>query len=211
MTILIADDHTIVRLGLELHLSDILPEAEVLLSQSFPEVLDILQQHAIDLIVLDVDMPGSENSKMIEKIRRLRPEVLILIYSGMDEQLYALPYIKAGADGYLSKNAPFSELTEAITALSEHGKYVSRVVQQQMLHSLGQAEPNLSGNPFQSLSQRERTVLNLLLEGKGTKLIANTLQLEQSTVSTYKKQVFEKFDVTSTAELIQKVAFYKHI
>ncbi|GAB4021715.1 response regulator [Spirosoma koreense] len=211
MTILVADDHTIIRLGLELYLTDILPDANIILCETFPDVLEALDKQEVDLIVLDIDMPGSENSQMIRQIREKIPRILILIYSGLDEKIYALPYIRAGADGYLSKNAPHPEFEVAITSLLNQGKYVSREVNQLMLSKLGQKHPNMADNPLQSLSPGERKVLQLLVEGKWTKDIASTLKLKSTTISTYRKKIFEKFEVTNITELMQKVNLFKHL
>ena len=211
MTILIADDHPIVGVALELNLAKFLPQANVVLCESFPAVLDTLDQCDIDVVVLDIDIPGSENSQMVKLIKEKKSTVLILIYSGLDEKLYALPYMKAGADGFLSKTAPHAEFATALTTVLQNGKYISRDIQQLWLSQLSEKQEVLAENPLQKLSKGERDVLHMLIEGRWPKEIAKVMNLKATTISTYKKKIFEKLDVANTIELIQKVNRLKHL
>ncbi|WP_461117908.1 response regulator, partial [Spirosoma jeollabukense] len=185
MTILAADDHPLIRMSFEWSIPDLIPQARLIQCASFEEVLTTLEQQPIDLIILDIDMPDTQNSQMMTLIRAKQPQVLILIYSGLDELVFALPYIKAGADGYLAKSAPQADLKTAITALLNKGKYVSPSVQQLVLNNLGKKDQSWGENPLQSLSPNEQKVLNLMAEGKWTKDIADILKLKATTVSTY--------------------------
>ncbi|GAB4020328.1 response regulator [Spirosoma koreense] len=211
MTILLADDHPMIRMSLRYHLIELLPEAIVITCESFTSALAILDQQAVDLAVLDIDMPGSEYSQMIHLVREKQPHILILIYSGLDEKVYALPYLQAGANGFLSKNAPESEFAVAITTLLNQDKYVSREVHQLLINKVGEKRHRTAANPFHKLSQSEQTVLQLLTQGKWTKDIAVAMNLKENTVSTYKKRIFEKLEVNSLVELMEVVNMFKHM
>lgn len=211
MTVLLADDHTIVLKGLELQLDEILPGSTAILCQTFPAVIQSLSEHSADLIVLDIVMPGSPKSQMIQLIRDINPDILILIYSGLDEEVYAIPYITAGADGYLSKHDPYTEFNVAISVLLEGGKYVSPKVNQLMLNKLNGKTEKTVNNPIESLTKGELEVLKLIVEGKWTKEIAATLQIKPTTVSTFKKKIFDKFNVTNATDLLKKLSLFEHI
>lgn len=211
MTVLLADDHTIVLKGLQLQLCETLPEATVVLCQTFPAVLQALCEQPVDLIVLDIVMPGSIKSQMIQLIRAKQPDILILIYSGLDEEIYAIPYITAGADGYLSKHDPYTEFNVAISVLLERGKYVSPNVNQLMLNRLyGKSEKTVD-NPIENLTKGELEVLKLIAEGKWTKEIAAILRVKPTTISTFKKKIFDKFNVTNATDLLKKLSLFEHI
>lgn len=211
MTVLLADDHTIVLKGLQLQLDEVLPDATVILCQTFPAVLQSLKENPVDLIVLDIVMPGSTKSQMIQLIRDIRPDILILIYSGLDEEIYAIPYITAGADGYLSKHDPYTEFNVAITVLLERGKYVSPKVNQLMLNRLNGKSEKTVDNPIENLTKGELEVLKLIVDGKWTKEIAAILQIKPTTVSTFKKKIFDKFNVTNATDLLKKLSLFEHI
>jgi two-component system invasion response regulator UvrY len=125
--------------------------------------------------------------------------------------VYALPYIQSGADGYLSKLTPVSEFEVAIRSLLKTGTYFNEEIQQLWLSKLGQNLQHLTTNPLHTLSEREMTIVELINEGKWIKEIADILRLKTNTVSTYKKRIFEKLDVTNTKQLIQKVNLFKHL
>ena len=211
MTVLLADDHTIVLKGLQLQLDEVLPDATVILCQTFPAVLQSLKENPVDLIVLDIVMPGSTKSQMIQLIRDIRPDILILIYSGLDEEIYAIPYITAGADGYLSKHDPYTEFNVAITVLLERGKYVSPKVNQLMLNRLNGKSEKTVDNPIENLTKGELEVLKLIVDGKWTKEIAAILQIKPTTVSTFKKKIFDKFNVTNATDLLKNLSLFEHI
>jgi len=211
MTVLLADDHTIVLKGLELQLEEVLPEATVILCQTFPAVIQALSEQLVDLIVLDIVMPGSPKSQMIQLIRAITPDILILVYSGLDEEVYAIPYITAGADGYLSKHDPYTNFNVAILVLLEGRKYVSPKVNQLILNKLNGKNEKAVGNPIESLTKGELEVLKLIVEGKWTKEIAAILQVKPTTVSTFKKKIFDKFNVTNATDLLKKLSLFEYI
>ncbi|GLU54862.1 response regulator transcription factor [Dyadobacter frigoris] len=210
MNILIIEDHPLIRMGLGHLIFDTDPKANVTQSDSFPAGLSLLGNEKFDLLILDIDIPGGENIRMMEMVRQRQPDILILIHSGYDEQVYALPYMQAGADGFLSKQASHDEFQAAYKALMNRGKYVSYRIQQTLLNNLGDNNSKGLKNPIMTLSPREMLVMQLLTEGKWTKEIASILKVKENTISTYKRRIFDKLDVSDEIELSKKVSLLKN-
>lgn len=206
--ILIVEDHSIVRLATLVIIRDLINPLTALEASNFPDALATIAAHPVDLVLLDIGIPGGEGFSMVERIRRIRPGVRILMFSGVDESLYAIHYLKAGANGFISKNAPVEEIRNAIASVVDTGRYVSRRVQELLLHSSFERETR-HANPLDSLSQRELEVMDMMLDGKWTKEIATRLNITGSSVSTYKSRIFEKIGVTTVIELYQRIEVLK--
>lgn len=207
--ILLVEDHSVVRLATRFLINDLIGSVNVLEASNFEEALTQVASTHVDLIILDIDIPGGEGFNMIPRIRKLQPKVCILVFSGMDEALYAMHYLKAGANGFLAKNSPQQTIKTAILSVLEKGRYVSDVVQQQLMRHTFEANTN-SEHPLENLSQRELEVMDLLLNGKWTKEIATQLNITGSSVSTYKSRIFEKLEVSTIIEMFVKVEHYKN-
>lgn len=210
MNILIIEDHPLIRLGLRQLIAESDPKATISQADNFPTGLSLLDSEKFDLLILDIDVPGGENIRMMEIVRKRQPEILILIHSGYDEDVYALPYMQAGADGFLSKSSSHEEFQSAYKALINRGKYVSYHIQQTLLNNLGDATSKKLQNPIMTLSPREMLVMQLLTEGKWTKEIALILKVKENTISTYKRRIFDKLDVADEIELSKKVSLLKN-
>ncbi|TDE13184.1 response regulator transcription factor [Dyadobacter psychrotolerans] len=207
MNILIIEDHPLIRMGLKILISQSDPAATITQSRTFPEGLASLDTERFDIVILDIDIPGGQNIGMIDLIRGKQRDILILIHSGYDEQVYAMPYLQAGADGFLSKQTSQDEFDIAFNSLITKGKYASYTVQQIMLNNIG--ETSTAKNPIMSLSPQEMRVMQLLVEGKWTKEIAAILNIKENTVSTFKRRIFDKLGVTDLIELSKKVSLLK--
>lgn len=202
VNILIADDHAIVRHGTTLLLKEIFPDAVIYQANDLQGALDILRKQVLDLFICDLNMPGGDNLGLIDAIRRIQMEVKILIFSAYSENLYAIRYLKAGANGYLDKNcAEEEEVKEAILTVVQKGTYYSKNIQQQIAD---QQEPHAKkdNRVINELSNRETEVALLLIQGLGLLEISNHLKIGISTASTYKTRLYEKLKVTNVAELI---------
>lgn len=209
MKILIIEDHPLIRMGLKLLITESESRAVVTQTDSFSEGLALLDEEKFDLLILDIDIPGGENINMMGMVRAKQPDIIILIHSGYDEQVYALPYIKAGANGFLSKQASHDEFKAALKAVMSKGKYVSYQVQQILLNTIKDNNIGKAINPITSLSPNEMRVMQLLTEGKWTKEIAAIMNVKENTVSTYKRRIFNKLDVVDSIELSKKVSLLK--
>jgi len=204
-SVLIADDHEIIRRGLKNLISDYWAGVEILNASTMQEAL-IETEKSPSLIIIDVNLPGGNNLKVIDQIKLVQPNAKILVFSSLNENIYAVPYLKAGASGYLTKNAEESEIVTAITTILAGSRYSSRNVKENMFNSiLG----NDADNPFTKLSARELEVAELLTKGIGVLEISNQLNLQMGTVSTYKLRLFQKLKIKSIIELAEKMSIYE--
>lgn len=210
MKFICIEDHPLILLGLKMVFAELYPHASVTSAETFQGALVVLEQERFDLAVLDMDIPGGENVRMIKLLREKQAGLPILIYSTFDEKVYALPYLQAGADGFISKQAPQDEFKTAVQAILDHGRYVSYDVQQIFLSSFTDVSGRTTGsNPIISLSPRERRVMELMTQGKWTKEIAAILNLKENTISTYKRRIYDKMEVRDPVELSKKIALFR--
>lgn len=141
---------------------------------------------------------------MIEAFIRVQKDIKILVCSGRDELHNAPICMRAGAYGFLSKNAPDDYGKMAVEMVLMGKKYISSSVQENVFNTylFGQS---IYINPLEALSPREKDVMNLLIKGKSNKEISNTLHIKHSTVSTHKLRIFQKMDVENNVELLRKI------
>lgn len=210
MKTLIVDDHFLVRNSLKLLLENTYSNVDCIEADNYYDALPHFVDPEIKLIILDIDIPGGIGTGMVTEIRNRRDDVRILICSAADEKLFALNYIIAGADGYLIKSADEQEVLKAVSMVLKGMRYVSYVVQERLLEVLKektkQSKPQTTGH----LSNREKQVMELLLEGKWNKEIAAILNLQSNTVSTLKTRIFKKLGVTNLFELAKKTKEQQH-
>ncbi len=206
--IAIADDHSAVRLGMKYIVQEWMPESIVHFAEDMPALLRLLSSEAMNMIVLDINIPGGNNFHMIKMIRDIQVNVKVLILSAYEEMLYALRYIDSGADGYLQKDSDEDNIKEALSTIYAGKKYLSSELKEHLLQSRLNHGGPLSRNPAANLTNRELEVSQLLIAGKGVGEIAKTLFIHTSTVGTYKNKIFEKLRVRNIKELID--AFHIH-
>lgn len=209
ISILVIDDHQIVTNAVRLLIIDNIKDVNVFKAADFPSAIDtLLNQKKIDLIVLDIGIPGGRDHLMIEEIRSIHANVPILIFSANDESSFATKYLRSGANGFVSKGADEEDLLVAIKIVLSGGKYISPHMQQLILEEFIENKPaqNKESNDSRNLlTAREYDVLLLLLKGKWTKEIADELRIKLSTVSAHKARIFEKFQVDNVIDLFKKV------
>ena len=199
--ILIVDDHMVVKTGVSIILNSEINDLDIQFASTFSETLDKVKQFSYDLIILDINIPGGKNIEMIPEIRAIVPEVKILMFSAHEEESYALRYIHTGADGYLNKLSGEENIVEAVKSIMDYGKYLTDEIIDKLNDFTLMKEPL---NPFDKLSKREIEIVKLLVKGNGNLEISNHLNIQMSTVSTYKNRVFEKLKINNLVELIEK-------
>lgn len=198
--VLVADDHQIVRNGVQRLLGES-PDARVVaLAANGREVLQTLANTAVDVLVLDIGMPGIPFLELLRQLREQYPRVRIVILSAHAEDEYAVRALKGGASGYVTKERSPDDLLDAIRRAYAGGRYVSPTLAQR-LASMVVEEEDRPGHA--ALSDREYQVLQLLGAGRSAKEIAAQLGLSVKTVSTYRARLLEKLDLKSTADLIR--------
>lgn len=198
--IVIADDHTIMREGLKRILDgaeevDIVGEA----TNGF-EVLSLVRQGGFDLLLLDLSMPGRSGVDLIRQVRSEAPKLAILILTMHEEEQYAVRAIRAGAQGYLTKESAGTQLVGAIRKVALGRPYISTEVAEQLaLNIMAPSEQLL----HKQLSDREFEVFSHLVSGKSITEIANGLHLSVKTVSTHKTRIMQKMGMNSLSEMVQ--------
>ena len=205
--ILIVDDHFLTGLGLELLIKKVIKKCSVYMAGNFEAASRKLRDQRIDVMLLDLGIPGGHASEMIQTFLKVQPDLRILVCSGRDELVNAPGCIHAGAYGFLPKNAPDTEAQTAIEMVVQGKKYISDRVQAKIVDDFMYGQ-NSALNPIESLSPREKEVMDLMLKGCTSKQICNTLRIKFSTVSSHKNRVYQKMSVENSIELFKKVEYY---
>jgi DNA-binding NarL/FixJ family response regulator len=196
--IVIADDHAIVRAGLK-QMFAIMPDMEVIAEAIDGEsVLETLRHSRNDILLLDLNMPGISGPDLIARIRAHWPKQPVLVLSMHDTAQIASRALKAGADGYVTKDSEPEVLLAAIRKVAAGGRFISSEVAQKMA-LLATASGDLL--PHNTLSDREFDVFKGLIKGMGVNDIADHLSISNKTVSTHKARLLEKMQMASIAEL----------
>jgi DNA-binding NarL/FixJ family response regulator len=197
-SILIADDHEVVRSGLVILVKRMLPQMNTYQTDSLEGAIELLTEHKADLILCDINMPGGNNVDMLHRLKAIQPDLKILIISAFQNTSYEKKYLQEGANGYLSKMAKNEEIQQAITSILQDGYYLGNGDTTKYLSAGSESGVDI----MELLSYREIEVCRMLTKGEGILEIANALNVQSNTVSTYKKRIFTKLQVTNIPELI---------
>ena len=198
--VLVADDHRIVRDGVQRLLAETREATVVAQAATGQEALLLLGQVEVDVLVLDIGMPGTPFLELLRQLRERFPRVRIVILSAQAEEEYAVRALKAGASAYVPKERSPEDLLEAIRQAYLGGRYVSPTLAQHLATLLAE-DPEISAHA--ALSDREYLVLRMLAAGQSVKEIASRLRLSVKTVSTYRSRTLEKLNLKTTADLIR--------
>jgi two-component system, NarL family, response regulator, fimbrial Z protein, FimZ len=194
--ILIADDHHVVRIGTAMILEKNFDDIEIDFAETYDEVKQKVETEKPDLIILDIELPGSILKSMVSEIKRISEEILILIFTSYKENI-AVQYIEEGANGFLNKQSDPNIFVKAVDTIFREGSYYTPEVLHEMVKGMKTKKPT------DILSERELEVFNLLAKGNGNLEIANTLDIQESTVGTYKRRVYQKLKITNLVELLE--------
>lgn len=197
--ILIVDDHPVIRTGVSIILEEKFKHLNIATTENYTETLLFLNSTKIDLIILDINIPGGRNTAMIQEIKNIQPNVKILIFSVYEEETHACPYIIAGANGYLNKLSDRKKIVAAVDAVLKTGNYLTADIIDALINASAGKE---SLNPLDKLSKRELEISELLIKGDGNIEIANKLNIQLTTVSTHKNKIFSKLKIKNIIELI---------
>jgi two-component system invasion response regulator UvrY len=199
-SILVADDHTVVRRGLRQVIADECEGAMVEEASTGQGVLDAVQRQDWSVVILDINLPDKNGLDVLKELKALRPHLPVLVLSHHAEAQYAARAYKAGAAGYLTKESASEELAMAIRKVRAGGRYVSPSFAEQMA---GQLTGEVDTLLHHTLSDREHLVLCQIARGKAVSQIADELALSVKTVSTYRARLLEKLQLRNNAELMR--------
>jgi DNA-binding NarL/FixJ family response regulator len=197
MKILIADDHAIVRKGLIELLREEFSGLQVFEAIDSKQAMDIVTKQNMDVILLDISMPGRNGIETLKQIRAQGIKAPILMLSMHPEEQYAIRSLKAGASGFINKGSATEELLTAIHKILLGKKYITASVAEKLAEVGEQgAKP-----AHEFLSDREMHVLQKIASGKTVSEIAEELTLSVNTISTYRTRLLEKLKLNNSAEL----------
>ena len=164
------------------------------------EVLSCLTRSEINLVVLDINMPGRSGLDVLREVKHMYPHLPVIVLSMQPEDQYALRCLRAGAAAYVNKNSAPEELALATKKILTGGRYISQQFAEKLIDRIGESV----GKPLhESLSDREHEVMRMIASGSALTEIAETLHLSVKTVSTYRTRILEKMKMTTNAELIR--------
>lgn len=199
--VLVADNHPIVRMGVRQVLEEA-PDIKVIDDvATTTELFETLRQVSPDVLILEMDIPEINGIATLRKMKKEFPQVKVLIYSGQSEDVYALSTIRAGAFGYLSKAANLDYIITAVRKVADGSMFITNELAQRLAFDEGTKKPRRF---FRKLSTREVEVLKLLASGKRNKEVAEGLNLNEKTVSTYKARLMKKLNVDNMVDLLQQ-------
>jgi DNA-binding NarL/FixJ family response regulator len=205
--VLIADDHAIVRQGLK-KILDESPDIKIVAEHANgADALRWIRANDCDVALLDIAMPGRSGIEVLKQLHEEKPKLPILILSIYPEDQYAVRLIKAGADGYLTKESAPDVVMEAVRRVAAGKKYISPAVAEMLANEFGTQEGKL---PHETLSDREYQIFLLLASARTVSEIADALSLSVKTVSTYRTRILEKMQLRNNAELM-RYAVEKHL
>jgi two-component system invasion response regulator UvrY len=197
--VLIADDHAILRRGLQEILVRELEGAVCGEAKDATEILARIQEAGWDIVILDVSMPGRSGLDVLRDLKAARPKLPVLVLSMHPEDQYGKRMLRAGAAGYMNKESAPEELVKAVRKVLAGGRYVSAALAEKLAFDMSDD----TGRPLHEvLSHREFEILRMIGAGRAVSQIAEELHLGVTTVSTYRARILVKMQMTTTAELM---------
>lgn len=202
--VLIVDDHTLVRDGIRA-LLELVADIEVVgEATNGKEALEKVQRLMPDVVLMDLAMPIMGGLEATRRIRKQFPQTKVLALTQYDDSDYVIPVIEAGARGFVTKMAAFSELASAIQAVYKGDSFLSPSAAAALVQEY-QQKANVEGekDPYQQLTDREREVLKLVVEGHTAREIADMLVVSPKTVEWYKASLMNKLNIHNKTDLIK--------
>jgi len=201
--ILLVDDHPIVRQGLRRLIDDqsdlvVCGEAETTV-----KAVELTESLKPDLAIVDLSLNQGDGLELTKQLRSLNYKLVVLVLSMHDESLYAERALRAGAAGYVMKQAPQDEVMNAIRQVLRGETYLSQKMTAKLLRGIRGGQPAADVSPLNRLTDREMQVFRLIGQGHGVSAIADTLYLSPRTVESHKEHIKTKLNLNNNAELLQ--------
>ena len=200
--VLIVDDHTMVRDGLKFQLSKY-PDLEICgEAESIEEAIGLAKQTQPDIAIVDISLKDGNGLELVKQIVRHCPRTKMLVSTMYNESLYAERSLRAGAHGYINKQESRENLIEAVRAVLDGGRYLSREMTDRLVgQAVGKRFDGPHGSPVETLSTRELEVFELIGDGLTTGAIARRLHLSPHTIDTHREKIKAKLGLKNSGEL----------
>jgi DNA-binding NarL/FixJ family response regulator len=202
LRVLIADDHLLVRAGIRALIESLGGVTVVGEATDGRELIELAGQLRPDIALLDISMPGLNGLEAAARIREQLPATRVIILSMHANEAYVRQALKAGATGYLLKSADAAELRAALQAVSKGEVFLSSAVSKQVVKAFVDGSADVP-SPLDTLTTRQREILQLIAEGRSTKEIAFTLDISAKTVETHRAQIMERLEIHDVAGLVR--------
>lgn len=211
MNVLLIDDHFCAREGVACLLKQIYPELQLFEAESFEQGLAIARQYPLNLVLLDVQLPGTDGLSSLQQLKAAFPELYVVMFSGLDDKDLVFEALRLGAMGFICKSVSRQMFVEALRDVLSGKVYLPASVLKSQPETGAALQPNIGIKPPSNpadlgLTPREFDVLSWLVQGKSNKEIARKLNIEEQTVKNHLRPIFQKFNVSKRTELIVKVA-----
>lgn len=208
ISVLVVDDHELVRTGICRMLADQVEIKVIGQAESGEDALNLARQHHPNIVLLDVNMPGIGGVETTRRLLQISSDIKVIAVSGLAEEPYPSLLLKAGAKGYITKGAPIEEMVRAIKKVTQGGKYFSADIAEQLASAY---LSDSSQSPFDQLSEREMQVAMMVVSCHSAQDIADKLFVSVKTINTYRYRIFEKLDIDSDVKLTHLAIRYNLI
>ena len=197
--VMLVDDHDLIRYGLRRLMEDQSGIEVVAEANSGEKALELARSTKMDVILMDINMPGIGGFEATSRLSKTHPEIKIIVLTAHSEGPLPKRLLEAGAVGFLTKGCDVKEMIDAIQKVRAGQRYIAPTIAQQLALSMLPGEESL----LDALSQRELQVLIMISQGMRTNAISDKLSLSPKTVSTYRKRLHEKLDVSNDVEMMR--------
>jgi DNA-binding NarL/FixJ family response regulator len=198
MRILITDDHAVVRRGLREILVEAFPGASFAEASNGQEALVAISESCFSVLVLDVTMPGRSGLDVLRDIKRIKPNLAVIMLSVQPEDQYAIRCLRAGAAAYINKDSAPEELVRAVKKVLAGGHYINEGLAERLVSTI---DAPFDKAPHESLSDREHEVFRMIATGISLTEIGDLLHVSAKTVSSYRARILEKMHMKNNADL----------
>jgi len=202
---LIADDHSMIRVGLKFLIKENFLPATVYEAKDGEELVDCIKKQDVDIVLMDLNMPSTDPQAILQTVLVLKPGLPVIIFSMNKEEIFGLMYLKIGAMAYLQKDCEKSEIINAIKCVMAGEVYISKEMQ---AYYHKRKDLLLDDSPFSMLTKKELEVLRHLAKGSSVINIGKTMNLSSSTIGTHKANIFEKLKIDNMFELQEMIQLY---
>lgn len=201
--IILADDHVMIRAGIKSLIERDTDYEVIAETTNGRETVQMVQKLEPDVVVMDISMPELNGIEATRQIKAIDEDILVVALSVHKEVTFVRQMLKAGADAYLVKHSEFEELVEAIRTVLRGKSYLSPTISDQVIHDYLRHLPEKDSLVFTKLSSREQEVLQMLVEGKSKKEIADALHLSVKTIDSHRQNIMHKLSITNFSDLVR--------
>jgi two-component system, NarL family, response regulator NreC len=203
VTVLLVDDHPIVRQGLR-NLLDSMPDFKVVGEAGDGlQALELIERVQPQVIVIDVVMPGLTGLEVTQRVKRQWPAVKVIVLSMQNNEAYVVSALKSGASGYILKDTGPEELVDAIRIVVKGERYLSKQLSERIINAYVSKVDEAEVDPYDTLTNREKEILHLVAEGFTNQEIAERLYISPRTAELHRSNVLNKLSLKNQVDLVR--------